>query len=569
MAVKDYIEPTKEFQRIKNLPRRKFDPNDPSLLDLCTMLTTWLKTPNGTQTLTPIQAFVLREFHDYKGFIGALPVGKGKTHIFALAPTVLECERPVGLVPAKHLKEKTPRHLKKIKQHWRVRDDITLLSYEKLGVVSGKEILFDLKPDLLMLDEMQYVKNRKGVARTKRVEKYIRTYIKEHRKKLKVIGLSGTFMDRSMLQGWHIMYWVHPFTMPLPRKWYEFHRWQQAVEGDPMFTGIYPGVLREFCDLDEDLTDGIGRRVVETPGIISLETDDVRCSLTVEAIWPKVPEEITTVVEEMRATMETPGGEPFEMALDLWRHARELGCGYYNRWRDPPPSDWIWARREWSKMARDVLKHSRKYETPYEIALACKRGDLGPQQRKTWQRWYDIRDIYKPVTVPVWLSTYLVDYAAEWLANNPKGLVWCEQKPFCERLSESSGVPYFCDLGKTKKNSKHGEIFIEDFVGPAIVSPVAVKDGYNLQYNWNKNLVISCRPNNEDIEQVLGRTHRQFQPEDEVWTGFVFTVEETIKGFEKMLEEARKYKTIHTSKLLYADYVNLDIDAPIRRPYAN
>lgn len=559
--MKDYIEPTKEFIRIKNLPRRKFDPTDRHLLGIRDMMTAWLKTPDGTEELLPIQAFVLKEFHDYKGFIGALPVGTGKTHIFALAPTVLECERPIGIIPAKHLKEKTPRHLKKIGRHWRVRDDITLLSYEKIGVVSGKEILFDLRPDLLMLDEMQYVKNRKGVARTKRVEKYIRQYIKEHRRKLKVIGLSGTFMDRSMLQGWHIMYWIHPFSMPLPRKWWEFHRWQQAVEGDPMFTGLYPGVLNQFCNLDEDLTDGIGRRVVETPGIISIENDDVRCSLTIEALWPNVPDIIQEYVSTMRQTMETPGGEPFETALQLWAHSRELGCGFYRQYKDPPPSDWIWQRREWSKMVRDVLKYSRKYETPHEVALAAKRGDLPLQQRNIWQSWHDIRDTYKPVTVPIWVSDYLINYAAEWLANEPRGLVWCEMVPFCERLAEKSGVPYFHNLGKTKDG-----IFVEDFSGPAIVSPMAVKDGYNLQYSWDKNLIISCKPNNEDIEQMLGRTHRQFQLSDEVWAGFVFTVDETIKGFEKMIEEARKYKTIHNSKLLYADYINIDIDEPIRRP---
>lgn len=551
--VVDYIAPTKEFIRIKKLPRRIFDPEDSELLEIKDMLTAYLKTPEGTQDLLPIQAFVLKEFHDYKGFIGAIPVGKGKTYMFALAPTVVDCKTPLGIVPAKHLKEKTPRHLKQIAQHWKVRSDIQLISYEKLGVVSGKDILFDIKPDVILLDEMQYVKNRKGVARTKRLEKYIRAH------RPKILGLSGTFIDRSLTQGWHILYWTHPYHMPLPRKWWEFNRWVQAIEGDPFFTDLSPGVLNEFCNMNEELSDAIGRRIVETPGIVSMNSDDCRSSLTIEAIFPDVPDEVGRAVAEMRETWETPGGEPFELQLDLWRHARTIGTGYYNKWEDSPPTEWLSRRREWSKMARDVLQHSLSYETPKEIALAAQRGKLTTQQANIYFEWTEIREIYKPVTVPVWISDYLIQYCCNWVKENPRGLVWCELKAFSYRLAKEANVPYFCRLGKDDSG-----IFVEDYdKGPAVVSPRAIQDGYNLQYNWDTNLIVSCPPNNEAIEQVIGRTHREFQPSDEVKVQFVFTVDETIAGFEKMIEEARKYKSILNSKLLYADYINLDITKPI------
>jgi hypothetical protein len=550
----DYIEPTKEFIRIKNLPRRTFDPEDSDLLATRDMLTAWLKTPYGTQELTPIQAFVLRELHDYRGFIGAIPVGRGKTHMLALAPSVVECKRPVLIVPAKHQKEKTPRHLSQIAQHWQVRDDIELLSYEKIGVVSGKDILFDLQPDLLLMDEIQYVKNRKGVARTKRIEKYIKVH------KPRILGLSGTFMDRSLRQGWHILYWALPLTLPLPRRWWEFNRWCQAVEEDPYITGIQPGVLQEFCGLTEGLADGVGRRIVETPGIVAMDADDARVSLSIEAVWPNVPDEIQDSVAEMRETWETPGGEPFELQIDLWRHARTLGVGYFNRWKDPPPKQWLDCRREWSSMCRDILRYSRTMETPKEVALAATRGKLTPGHTKIYQDWADIRDIYRPVTVPVWISDYMIRYCKKWLEDNDRGLVWCELKAFSERLAKEANVPYFCHLGKDRFGT-----FVEDHKGPCVVSPIAVRDGYNLQYNWSNNLIVSCPPNNETIEQVIGRTHREFQTSDEVTVKFVFTVDETVRGFQKMLDEARMYRTILNSKLLYADYINLNIDEPIRR----
>lgn len=548
----DYIEPTKEFFRIKNLPRRVYNPNDSDLLAMRDMMTAWLKTPEGTEELLPIQALALKEFHDYGGFLGAIPVGEGKTHIFALAPTVVECIRPIMLVPAKHQKKKTPRHLTEIAKHWRIRNDIEIISYEKIGVISGKDLLFDLKPDLLLLDEMNYVKNRKGVARTKRIEKYIKKF------RPKIIGSSGNFMDKSIMQGWHIIYWTFPYTMPLPRNFWEVRKWALAIEGDPMFTELTPGVLKQFCNLDESIDDGVGRRIVETPGLVAVNTNDkdsARVSLSIEAINLKVPEKLQDLVSEMRETYVTPGDKPFETALELWMNCRTLGCGYYNIWRDPPPKEWLLRRKEWSKMCRDVLKYSRKMETAKEVALAAIAGKLNNQQIGIYNRWAEIRPIYKPVTLPVFVSDYLIDYAVKWLEENERGLVWCELKGFSERLSEKTGIPYFCNHGKDKTG-----LYIEDFSGPAIVSPIAVKDGYNLQYNWDTNLIISCPPNNENIEQVIGRTHRKFQPSDEVKIQFVFTVEETIKGFMKMLEEARQYKTIKRSKLLYADYINIDID---------
>jgi hypothetical protein len=128
-------------------------------------------------------------------------------------------------------------------------------------------------------------------------------------------------------------------------------------------------------------------------------------------------------------------------------------------------------------MARDILKYSRTMETPKEIALAATRGKLSPGQTQ-------------------------IKYCVKWLQDNPRGLVWCELKAFSELLAKEANVPYFCHLGKD--NTGH---FVEDHVGPCIVSPKAVQDGYNLQYNWNTNLIVSCPPNNEAAQGVpnLGR----------------------------------------------------------------
>lgn len=544
-----YVQATKEFHRIKNLPRRVFDPTNSDLLAMIKALTEYLKTPQGTQLPYPIQAFVLQELYEHRGFIGSLPVGGGKTLITALAPTLLEAQRPVLIIPAKHQKQKTPRDFEKLKQHWRIRDDITLLSYEKIGVVSGKDILFKLQPDLLILDEMNYVKNRKGVARTKRIERYVR----KHRPI--ILGLSGTFINNTILQAWHLLYWALPYTMPLPRKWHEVKMWSDAAENDPYFTGVHPGVLTEFCTLTEDITDAIGRRIVETPGVVALNRDDALCTLTITADYPEVPQIIKDAVEKLREDWETPCGEPFSYELQRWNYARTLGCGLYYTWKYPPPKEWIVRKKEWSTVCREALKYSRTLDSRKQVALAALAGKLPSEWTEVYERWSEVRPIYKPVTVPIWLSEYLVDYAMQWMNDNDRGIVWCEIKAFCERLAEKSGRPYFCNDGCTSDG-----LFIEDFKGPCIASPKAVKDGYNLQYNWSDNLMISYPPNKETLEQVLGRTHRKLQTEDEVTVKFVFTVQETVDGFKKAVAEAKLYTTVLESKLLYADYVDMGFE---------
>ena len=63
-----------EFDRIKRLPRRVWE-TDPELPELVQAMTAWLKTPNGTMELRPVQATVLKELRDYDGCMGVARVG--------------------------------------------------------------------------------------------------------------------------------------------------------------------------------------------------------------------------------------------------------------------------------------------------------------------------------------------------------------------------------------------------------------------------------------------------------------------------------------------------------------
>lgn len=71
------IKATPEFQRIRELPRRVWTPDESERL--AEEMTQVLKTPKGTMKLRPIQAVALAEVATYGGLFGPIPVGEGKT----------------------------------------------------------------------------------------------------------------------------------------------------------------------------------------------------------------------------------------------------------------------------------------------------------------------------------------------------------------------------------------------------------------------------------------------------------------------------------------------------------
>jgi hypothetical protein len=75
----------------------------------------------------------------------------------------------------------------------------------------------------------------------------------------------------------------------------------------------------------------------------------------------------------------------------------------------------------------------------------------------------------------------------------------------------------------------------------------------NLQA-YHRSLVLNVTPNGSQMEQLLGRTHRPGQPEDEVTYEFGFTCVEDEQSFEQCFRDARylEASTGQAQKLLYA-----------------
>jgi hypothetical protein len=558
---------TDEFRRIRDLPRRDWAKNDTEWL--IETFTQEFKTAGGTQTLRAAQAAALAELLEFGGLFAPIRVGGGKTLVSFLAGTVCEEQRVLLLVPAQ-LVEKTKQDVYALSKHWRIRP-MMIESYEMLSRDRTGKILQGYRPTMIIADEAHRLKNTSAGC-TKRVGNYLRQVRKDGEYHCRFIAMSGTITTRSLREYWHLIRWCLGANAPLPAVMEELQQWCWAIDEKVNPEARWqPGALVRLADNPEG-GDALTRarnayrdRLVSTPGVISTKEDIPPMSLTLKATHIEAPPALRDAIAHMRATYETPDGHPFEMPMELWRHARELQCGFYYVWDPRPPDEWLDARREWSRFLRSHLHSSvSRFATPGDI-MRCV---LHPDEYKplpdwynegleTWQAWQAVKHSFKPNTVARWVDDTVLKYAAEWLTTGDTNskLCWVEHREFGPALEKLTGVHYF----GAKGCDKYGNL-VDNHKGPAIVSVQSCSTGRNLQYRWHQNLYCSPMSKNNIWEQSLGRTHRDGQPEDEVTSEVLMMCREAYSSLVYALREA-DYTTNTTGQPQKLSYCTRDLGA--------
>jgi hypothetical protein len=487
--------------------------------------------------LWPIQAIALLEIAVYGGAFLPIGVGQGKALISLLSPVVLKAERPLLLVPAQ-LRDQTKSHvIPDMSRHWRLHETLVVKGYEEISLEKNKDFLFNMHPDVIIMDECHRCKNLKA-GRTRRLVRYFREY-----PETRCVAMSGTISKRSVKDWAHLSQWCLRERTPLPIRWQELTEWADALdEGIEDGQRVAPGALSQFCKDQENVRQGFRRRMVETPGIVASKDDDLSMSLQITTIKRKLPENVLSKIHTLRTNWETPNGDLVVNAIDLWRHAREMALGFWYRWKPAPPRDWLDARREWKTYVREVLKHNRRgLDTELQVWNEAKR-DGSIQE---WIDWVNIKDTYKYDLVTEWISEFAVEYCAQWAKDG--GIIWVSHPPFGAKVAEKSQIPYF----------GAGNTGILDTDEPAIVASISAHgEGKNLQRYW-RNLV-SCPPTSGKIwEQLLGRTHRKGQKSDEVICDVWTPIDELTKSFEQARADAVYLEDTYGNrqKLNFADIV--------------
>lgn len=520
--------------------------------------------PKGFARLKPIQVRGLLDLESTSGCYGGVAawgVGHGKFLMSTLAFTARSgTQRPMLIVPAK-LKHQTGVEMLKQRPTWKIRTDIRVMSWEKLSRQSGLDELTQYCPDGISADEVHALKDPKS-ARSRKLMRYFKHIRNVSGRDLWFLGLSGTVLNRSVKELGHVAELALLDKTPLPRTYTEVEGWSRAL--DEKIQDFYradPGALLDFGDGPLDDPDdsrtaearrAVRKRMVSTPGFSATSAGSLGVSLNVFEWDYEVSPEVETHYQNLQEDWVTPGGEEIDSALNLWRHSREIMCGFYGVWDPPPPEQWLVARGAWNRFVRESLARSANprstgpaMDSPLDVSNAIDRGAL-PDPTGSLTAWRAVRHSYTVNPKPMWFDTGIVDAAAQWATKN-KGIVWCEFKALGAEF-EKLGLPYY---GAADDR-------ISDAKGPCAASRQAHYEGKNLQ-QWSKNLILSPPTSGKIWEQLLGRTHRPGQTADDVEVHVFLGCGQLYDGFTQARADCRFQEQLLGSRMKLNDATYVDV----------
>lgn len=565
-----HVAETPDFRRIVALPVRDWERD---AAEFARFATEAFRTPGGKLELYPIQGAALWEIRSRGGALVAAGVGHGKTLIALLAAAVLESTRPVMVLRASLVK-KTRREWARYAEHFRIPKHIRIVSYEWLGRLAQKRWLEEYQPDLLVFDECQRVKNLKA-----RVTRSSRDYIRGRRragKRLNVVALSGTIMNKSLNDFGHIIEWCLGEGSPLPLTPHERDTWAKALDADvnPL-ARVGAGALLSLPGAEgptktEAARAGFARRLRSTPGVLVTTDAAIDASLEIDEfrLDDFTTPELEAAFRRLRETMTLPDGWELVDGLEAAAAAKALSLGYFPVWDPRPPQWWLEPRAAWGRFVRAAVAKSRgahRLDSELDVRLAY-------GHTEEWRAWARVKEAYKPPPRAEWVTDKVVRGVADWLGQKDRqpggSLVWTAHVAFGRALSDVAGVPYFGPKGLDAKG-RQIEVFAGDGTkpapGPAVVSIAANYEGRNLQ-GWSEALVVSPFRSAEKWEQLLGREHRRGQLADTVFAHVGIGCREAGAALHGAVELAVgiQQNTGQPQKLCYAD-LTVDVQSDIEK----
>lgn len=510
-----------DLERILALPRRP-----EYAADLSAEMTRYCAKPGVTPpfNLYHEQAIALVEAVDARGLVMAAVVGSGKTLVIFLLPTLLDAKKPLVIVPA-HLREKTSREWYEYSQHWNLIPPI-IKSYTEISRdknEDGKSLLLEtLAPDVILCDEGHHLSNLDAGC-TKKVMRYL-----ENHPNVVAAFFSGTVWNHSLMDGWHTTIHALGQGSPLPIKKSVAQAWAQAV--DPGTNEEIREKAAKRAGLDElgygDVRAVLRERIQNTPGYVT-STAKYDGPLEIARTRHEPPEECRKALADVELGLR-PDGLPIDAfdrlgvvhphgsdaakrtILARWHLSQTLFLGYWDKPDPEPPAAWVLARANWQSIVEESLALYPDLDTPEAVQFAVERGRI--PAKNELRAWLHARESYKYSTRAEWLTRKapVLCYAADWLRENARGLVWVPSasagKIVCQLAGYSPQTHFFGAAQGTGDAP-----VIEQHKDRAVVTIGANKSGRNLQHGWNDNLLLQTPSLSGVHDQILGRTHRPGQ----------------------------------------------------------
>jgi hypothetical protein len=543
------VSATSEFKRVLALPRRVLD------LDAVPDETEKYHALGGTMRLRPVQSAALTEMAIMNGLFAPIGVGYGKELVSFLAAAALKSQRCVLLVPPA-LRRQVEHEMREVYgKHFAIPiDRITVVAHSELSLAKNSGLLEKLKPDLIVVNEAHAYAHKKAF-RTKRLLRYAKNH-----PECRFVFLSGTMVSKSIKAYGHLSELALRKSSPLPDGYRDLTDWAGALDYKPEYV-MRPGALLKFCNPGESVLDGYGRRLVETKGVVATGKGEVGCSLIIRRIKTKLPTVVAEALAEVREHWSI-GGVMHDSILSHIEVIRQVAMGFYYVWDWPNgvvDHEWLAARAAWNRAVNDKLDRvGEGMDSVLLLAQAAERWLRGARDARAWDcsEWSDwkvVKDRPEPPRKTVWLDDYLcrdaLKRAAEYAKAKPKQpcLVWVEHRAVGEKLAELSGKRFY-DGGTDAYGTT------EDFL---IASRRVQGTGKNLQHHYSANIFTEvCSA--DEMEQAIGRTHRDGQKADEVWVDWYGHAPELESRMQTAILIAERQAAVkrQPQRLLYATHIS-------------
>lgn len=521
--------------------------------------------------LRPVQQAALGAIRAAGGGLFPIGVGHGKTYISVLAGAALDAKLAILLVPPRTV-EQVYAALSKADSHFRV-PRTEVVAYSALSRPEASDLLrrlvqgYDPREVVLVADEAHCLK-RDTAARTKRVARFLGEF------SCRFVAMSGTLTSKSLRDFAHLAEWALHEGSPVPRPAaaqgaQALEHWAASIDADGRggahdWQWCEPLWAWAGCSGDlwtagssqrkEGLRSALHKRMAATKGVVTTGESSFGASLYVEKLGLALPSVLADAMAEVEQSRCRPDGEPIESPVDQWRILRQLSLGFWYRWvwpDDQPDVEWLQARAAWARHVRSKLDNEAKegFDSPLLVFNRVSREHAAGQRNaihRAWEAWKRVKDRPAPPVEPVWLSGEVLDRALQTvLQSKTPTIVWYSDDAVADALAKRGltvvrpGKPVPARAQTVCLSVKsHGV-------------------GLNLQA-WAHNLVLTPGSSGLEWEQLIGRTHRPGQLEDEVWVSVLAHTDAFRQALAGAMRDAEylQHTTGQQQKLLLASHMD-------------